>query len=131
MVIGVFVRAFQAVEKIVPTLCVGMPHRTLRVRLLMGRGASRAAFLCCAWERSKAQATCVFNARRNALSNFTMSCGSSRCGTFTSMLFFLVVDGPESLAKSCGSLEVFPEKKIRPTAQGKIAVLFLPGKPAE
>jgi hypothetical protein len=45
------------------------------------------------------------------------------------MLFFLVVDGPESLAKSCGSLEVFREKKIRPTAQRKIAVLFLPGKP--
>ena len=83
------------------------------------------------WGEGLSTYAVVFNARRNALSNFTMSCGSSRCGTFTSMLFFLVVDGPESLAKSCGSLEVFPEKKIRPTAQGKIAVLFLPGKPAE
>lgn len=71
----------------------------------------------------------VFNARLNATSNFTMSCGSSRCGTFTSMLFFLVVNGPESLAKSCSSLEVFREKKIRPTAQRKIAFLFFPGKP--
>jgi len=37
---------------IVPTLCVGMPPRTLCVRLLMGRGASRAAFPRGAWERS-------------------------------------------------------------------------------
>jgi len=36
---------------IVPTLCVGMPQRTLRVRLWKGRGASQAAFPG-AWERS-------------------------------------------------------------------------------
>src|SRR5688572_18385430 len=35
-------------------LCVGMPQRTLRVRLL-GRRASRAAFPRRAWERSKAK----------------------------------------------------------------------------
>jgi hypothetical protein len=34
-----------------------------------------------------AQATLAFNALRNAISNFTMSCGSSRCGTFTSAMF--------------------------------------------
>ncbi len=49
--LGVF-KHRQGLALIVPTLCVGMPLRTLRVRLLMGRGASRAAFLCCAWERS-------------------------------------------------------------------------------
>ncbi|TEA60448.1 hypothetical protein EIY71_18370, partial [Pseudomonas sp. CH235] len=38
--------------QIVPTLCVGMPQRTLRVRLWKGRGASRAAFPRRAWERS-------------------------------------------------------------------------------
>jgi hypothetical protein len=37
--------------------------------------------------------------------------------------------GRVSLAKSCSSLEGFREKKIRPTAQRKIAFLFLPGKP--
>src|SRR5687767_6950092 len=40
---------------IVPTLRVGMPPRTLRVRLWKGRGASRAAFPRRAWERSVAR----------------------------------------------------------------------------
>ncbi|QFG31257.1 hypothetical protein F6476_19740 [Pseudomonas umsongensis] len=43
-------------DLIVPTLCVGMPQRTLRVRLLKGRGASRAAFPRRAWERSDLKA---------------------------------------------------------------------------
>jgi len=33
------------------------------------------------------QATPLFNALRNAINNFNMSCGSSRCGTFTSAMF--------------------------------------------
>jgi hypothetical protein len=40
---------------IVPTLRVGMPQRTLRVRLLKGRGTSRAALPRRAWERSSHQ----------------------------------------------------------------------------
>jgi hypothetical protein len=57
------------------------------------------------------QATLAFNALRNATSNFTMSCGSSRCGTFTSAIFiFLVMVGRGSLAKSCLSLEGLFEK---------------------
>ncbi|KAA0988049.1 hypothetical protein FQ192_18995 [Pseudomonas sp. ANT_J12] len=42
---------------IVPTLCVGMPQRTLCVRLWKGRGASRAAFPRRAWERSNSLRT--------------------------------------------------------------------------
>ncbi|BBP56702.1 hypothetical protein PHLH4_02920 [Pseudomonas sp. St316] len=33
------------------------------------------------------QTTLVFNALRNATNNFSISCGSSRCGTFTSAMF--------------------------------------------
>ena len=79
------------------------------------------------WERVRVRGGSnyprVFNALRNAINNFTMSCGSSRCGTFTSAIFlFLVMVRPGSLAKSCASLEGDSEKKILPTAQRKIVV---------
>jgi hypothetical protein len=74
------------------------------------------------------QATLAFNALRNAISNFTMSCGSSRCGTFTSAMFSPCNGSAGSLAKSCASLEGHSEKKIPPTAKRKIVVFLGLGK---
>ncbi|WP_177474933.1 MULTISPECIES: hypothetical protein [unclassified Pseudomonas] len=69
------------------------------------------------------QVTLAFNALRNAVNNFTMSCGSSRWGVFTSAIFIvLVMVWPGSVAARCSSLEGQSEKKILPTAQREIAV---------
>jgi hypothetical protein len=65
------------------------------------------------------QATRVFKARRSALSNFKMSCGSSRCGTFTSMLLFLVMNGPRVWPKAVGPWRSFVKKRYVLQRKGK------------
>ncbi|WP_457970807.1 hypothetical protein M1D68_24290 [Pseudomonas sp. R4-84] len=61
------------------------------------------------------QAILVFNARRNATNNLTISCGSSRCGTFTSAIFFFLV-----MVRGC--------RKDPPCGARKIVVFVLSGK---
>lgn len=61
-----------------------------------------------------AQATLAFNALRNATSNFTISCGSSRCGTFTFAMCSSLCDSAGSGRRLCilaGTSRTLPARK--------------------